>query len=176
MRRGFGSDGRRQETTMQRQQFTRRIVLGAFALTLALPGLGARAAEDDGGFYDKAQFKGTCEEFGGIFTDTQDGNTWCQWDDDSQTVCDEDGQDCHDIPRTTQTVAPIDAPLVAVDETQTVAPVAAPLEAIAETEIMAPVETQAVSAAESGALAAPVDVVETAVEEAIPAATSAEQP
>jgi hypothetical protein len=80
------------------RQLTQRIVLGVFAMTLALPGLGAKAAEDDGGYYDKAQFQGTCEDFGGTFTDTRDGNTWCQWDDDSQTVCDDEGQDCHDIP------------------------------------------------------------------------------
>lgn len=82
---------------MNRQQITRRMVLAAFTVALALPGLQARATVDDGGYYDQAQFKGHCEETGGIFTDTEDGNTWCQWDDDSQTVCDDEGQDCHDI-------------------------------------------------------------------------------
>ena len=101
---------------MNGQQLTRRIVLGAFAVTLALPGLGAKASVDDGGYYDKAQFKGTCEDFGGTFTDTEDGNTWCQWDDDSQTVCDEDGQDCHDIPRVTRPAGPWDSPLGTVGE------------------------------------------------------------
>ena len=96
---------------MNGQQLTQRIVLGVFAVTLALPGLGAKASVEDGGFYDKAQFEGTCEDFGGIFTDTRDGNTWCQWDDDSQTVCDDEGQDCHDIPRTTLPTGPWASPL-----------------------------------------------------------------
>ena len=95
---------------MNRQQIIRRLVLGAFTVALALPGLGAAASVDDGGFYDKAQFKGSCEENGGTFTDTEDGNTWCQWDDDSQTVCDEDGQDCHDIPKQQQPTGPYAGP------------------------------------------------------------------
>jgi hypothetical protein len=169
---------------MERQQVRRRIVLSVVAVTLALPGLGASAAEDDGGFYDKAQFQGTCEDFGGIFTDTQDGNTWCQWDDGSQTVCDDDGQDCHDIPRTAQTVAPIDAPLVAVDETQTVAPVEAPLQTIAEAPLEAvaaapvdpSVDSQVSSAVASAVVAAPVEVPLTLTEEPMAAEASAEQP
>ena len=171
---------------MERQQVRRRIVLSVVAVALALPGLGASAAEDDGGFYDKAQFQGTCEDFGGIFTDTQDGNTWCQWDDGSQTVCDDDGQDCHDIPRTAQTVAPIDAPLVAVDETQAVAPVEAPLQTIAEaplaavaaTEIVAPVETQEASAAVAAPVEAPATLIEKPMlaEEPMAVEASAEQP
>jgi hypothetical protein len=169
---------------MERQQVRRRIVLSVVAVALALPGPGARAVEDDGGFYDKAQFQGTCEDFGGIFTDTQDGNTWCQWDDGSQTVCDDDGQDCHDIPRTAQTVAPIDAPLVAVDETQTVAPVEAPLQTTAEAPtaasaaapVAATIETQGVSAVESGAVAAPVEAPVTLIEEPMAVEASAEQP
>ena len=98
---------------MNRQQITRRLVLGAFTVALALPGFGAAAAGED--FADDiasgAQMKGICEDFGGIFTDTQDGNLWCQWDDGSQTVCDEDGKDCHDIPRTQLPVGPWDSPV-----------------------------------------------------------------
>jgi hypothetical protein len=167
---------------MERQQVRRRIVLSVVAVALALPGLGASAAEDDGGFYDKAQFQGTCEDFGGIFTDTRDGNTWCQWDDGSQTVCDDDGQDCHDIPRTAQTVAPIDAPLVAVDETLTVAPVEAPLQTIAGAPVEAPVASQGDIAVESAAVAAPVEAPvilteePTTVEEPMVVEASAEQP
>ena len=85
---------------MIRQQLLRRMVLGALAVTLALSGLEAVAEgqpfADD--IASGAQMKGICEENGGDFTDTEDGNLWCQWDDGSQTVCDTDGQDCYDIP------------------------------------------------------------------------------
>jgi hypothetical protein len=88
---------------MTRQQITRRIVLGAMVAILAAPGLGV-SAEDDGGYADGPTsgtgFKGYCEDNGGQFTDTEDGNLWCQWGDDSQTLCDDDGKDCHDIPYT----------------------------------------------------------------------------
>jgi hypothetical protein len=85
---------------MIKQQLLRRIVLGALAVTLALPGLevvaeGQPFADD---IASGAQMKGICEENGGDFTDTEDGNLWCQWDDGSQTVFDTDGQDCYDIP------------------------------------------------------------------------------
>ena len=82
---------------MTRQQVTRRLVLGAVAMTLALPGLGAAAEGYAEGPTSGAGFKGYCEDNGGIFTDTEDGNLWCQWDDDSQTLCDTNGEDCHDI-------------------------------------------------------------------------------
>jgi len=82
---------------MTRQQIGPRIVLGAFAVALALPGHRV-AAEVEGPFdYPSAEhFKGECEDGGGIFTDTQDGNLWCQVN-DSQTVCSSEGDDCYDI-------------------------------------------------------------------------------
>ena len=87
---------------MNRQQVTRRIILGAFTVALALPGMGAaaEAEEEDSDFYNRAQFKGHCEvDYGGIFTDTEDGNLWCQYPDGSQQVCDSNGNDCWYIPR-----------------------------------------------------------------------------
>ena len=83
---------------MNRQQIGRRIVLGAMTVVLAVPGLGAAAEPYAEGSTSGAGFKGYCEDGGGTFTDTEDGNLWCQWGDDSQTVCDTDGQDCYDIP------------------------------------------------------------------------------
>jgi hypothetical protein len=83
---------------MNRQQIGRRIVLGAMTVVLAVPGLGAAAEPYAEGSTSGAGFEGYCEDGGGTFTDTEDGNLWCQWGDDSQTVCDTDGQDCYDIP------------------------------------------------------------------------------
>jgi len=83
---------------MNRQQIGRRIVLGVVTVVVAVPGLGAAAEPYAEGSTSGAGFEGYCEDGGGNFTDTEDGNLWCQWDDDSQTVCDTDGQDCYDIP------------------------------------------------------------------------------
>jgi hypothetical protein len=113
---------------MNKQQMTRRLVLGGFAVALALPGFGAAAAGED--FADDiasgAQMQGICEDFGGIFTDTQDGNLWCQWDDGSQTVCDEDGKDCHDIPFTPPPPGRWDLPGIVVDPVMVADPVSDP--------------------------------------------------
>lgn len=84
---------------MNRQQIIRRMVLGAFAVTLALPGFGAAATVNDGGHDSGGEFKRFCADSGGIFIDTGDGNLWCQWGDGGQMVCDSEGQDCHGIPK-----------------------------------------------------------------------------
>jgi hypothetical protein len=92
---------RRGATAMNGQRVIRQAGLVAVAAALVLSGAGpVKAAGED--FADDiasgAQMKGICEDFGGDFTDTEDGNLWCQWDDGSQTVCDTDGKDCYDIP------------------------------------------------------------------------------
>ena len=69
---GFGSDGGRQETTMERQHFTRRIVLGAGVVALAvLAALGGgdevnaeRVNQKTTDYGSKAAFKKDCEEGG----------------------------------------------------------------------------------------------------------------
>lgn len=89
---------------MNRQQLTRQMILGAFTVALALPGFGAAAAGHPDGDWDRryATFKEGCEADQGVYTDTEDGNTWCQWDTGAQTVCDTDGNDCHYLPRKQQ--------------------------------------------------------------------------
>jgi hypothetical protein len=101
---------------MTRHQKIQRMILAlaAFAVVLALPGLRVAAEPYAEGSTSGAGFKGYCEDGGGVFTDTEDGNLWCQWDDDSQTLCDEDGQDCHDIPMTRPPGGPWDSPIVPV--------------------------------------------------------------
>jgi hypothetical protein len=73
------------------------------AVALVLTGLGATVAgakvtkyPDPG---SKAQFQWECELLGGTFTDTGDGNTWCQTPDGKQILCDANGRDCHHISR-----------------------------------------------------------------------------
>lgn len=108
---------------MNGQQVWRRMVLGAFTVALALPGLGAAATVDDGGHDSAGQFKGFCEENGGTFIDTEDGNLWCQYADGSQEVCDADGQDCSGIPKHSNHQGPFAGPGgVATDEGSTDAP------------------------------------------------------
>jgi hypothetical protein len=174
---------------MNRQHVTRRIVLSAVVVGLAIVatvggGNSALAKESRPGNGDKASFKSSCDQYGGTFIDSpKDGLTACFWGDGSKTVCDKDGNDCINYPpppkkmEETSWADPIvaDAPLVA-DDTQTVAPVDAPLEAIAETEIAAPVDSQAATVAESGALAAPAEAPVTLTEEPPAAEVSAEQP
>ncbi|MFN8592173.1 MAG: hypothetical protein U0031_12005 [Thermomicrobiales bacterium] len=83
---------------MNAPRLTRRFFLSALAATFATH---SRVAAEGQDFADDiasgAQMKGICEENGGNFTDTEDGNLWCQWGDGSQTVCDTDGKDCYDI-------------------------------------------------------------------------------
>jgi hypothetical protein len=66
-------------------------------VALALPGFGAAAADGPQDFGNVDNFERICVENGGIFTDTRDGNTWCQLDGGFQIVCDENGNDCYDI-------------------------------------------------------------------------------
>jgi hypothetical protein len=101
---------------MTRYQMTQRMILAAFAVVLVLPGREAAAESYAEGSTSGAGFKGYCEDGGGIFTDTEDGNLWCQWDDDSQTLCDEDGQDCHDIAMTRPPGGRWDSPIGTVGE------------------------------------------------------------
>ncbi len=169
----------------------------AAALAMAvLTGFGIEVSAEEvqkPGPYGLA-FEGICKEGGGIYTETTegDGNAWCQHEDDSQTVCDLNGNDCYHIENKSQEPtgwanpavdATVDATIT--DDKQTLAPVDAPvdapLEAIAEAPVDAPVESQVVSAAESGTLTAPVAAPVTlteepvAAEEPVVAETSAEQ-
>ena len=188
---------------MERQHVSRRIVLGAAVLGLAVMALvgggeSTLAKESRPGHGDKATFKSSCDQYGGTFIDSpKDGLTACFYDDGSKTVCDKDGNDCINYPPPPKKMVdtgwadPVvtDAPLVGADS-QTVAPVHAPLEVIAETPLEgvvetpvdAPVDSQVASAAESGTLAAPVEAPVTlteepvAAEEPIAVEASAEQP
>ena len=84
---------------MNRQLIGRRLVLGALAVALAVPGLHAAAVvygPDD--FGDRESFEGYCEDVGGTVEDTGDGNLWCQDFTGGQTVCDTNGNDCYTIP------------------------------------------------------------------------------
>ena len=84
---------------MNGRQMTRRIMLGTLAVTLALPGLRAAAAvEGPMDFGSREDFEDYCETVGGDFTDTGDGNLWCQDFTGGQTVCDGEGNDCYTIP------------------------------------------------------------------------------
>jgi hypothetical protein len=92
-------DRRHKETAMNGRQMTRRIMLGTLAVTLALPGLRAAAAvEGPMDFGSREDFEDYCESVGGDFTDTGDGNLWCQDFTGGQTVCDGEGNDCYTIP------------------------------------------------------------------------------
>src|SRR5215213_7464286 len=84
---------------MNRQLMGQRLVLGAFAVALAVPGLHAAAVvygPDD--FGDRESFEDYCENVGGTVEDTGDGNLWCQDFTGGQTVCDTNGNDCYTIP------------------------------------------------------------------------------
>ena len=189
---------------MDQQHVTRRIVLGAavvgLAVLTALGGGDRVNAEPNTGHNhgSKAAFKSSCESnfidgHHGEFVDSpKDGLTVCVYGDGSKNTCDQQGNNCTytnppkqidsgidvaDAPLIvddTQTVAPVDAPLEAITE--------APLEAVAETSIEAPVDSQVPSAAESSTLAAPVEAPVTlteepvAAEEPMAAEVSAEQP
>jgi len=183
---GFGRDDRRQETTMDRQHLTRRIVLSAVVVGLAVlamvgSGDSALAKESRPGHGDKSIFKSSCDQHGGTFIDSPtDGLTICVWSDGSKTVCDSNGNDCTNYPPPPKKLVDsgvdvADVPLVANDP-QTVAPADAPLEAIAETEITALVDSQVASAAEPGVLAAATEAPEPLTEESVATEVSAEQP
>jgi hypothetical protein len=177
---------------MNQQHLSRRIVLGAIVLGLAVlawaPVDGALAAPIGEG--SKKSFQEGCKEMGGTFIDSpKDGLTACFYDDGSKHVCDTNGSQCTYYPpppkklMDTGLADPIvaDAPLVA-DDSQTVAPVDAPLETIAGAPVAATVDSQVVSAVESDVVAAPVEAPATlteepvAAEEPVVAEASAEQP
>jgi hypothetical protein len=162
---------------MVRQHFSRRIVLSAVVLGLAILGLapvdGSLAAPIGEG--SKKTFEKGCKEMGGVFIDSpQDGLTACFYDDGSKHVCDTNGSNCTYYPPPPKKLVdsgladPIvaDAPLVAAD-TQTVAPVYAPLEVIAEAPLKAVAEAP---------VDAPVEAPAAAAEEPTAIAASAEQP
>jgi hypothetical protein len=182
---------------MKRQQFTRRIVLGAVLVGLAIlatvGGGDSALAETKGpGHGSKEVFKSSCDQYGGTFIDSpKDGLTICVWPDGGKTVCDSSGNDCTNYPPPpkklvdTGSAHPIvaDAPLVA-DDPQTVAPVYAPLEVIAEAPLEAvveapadaPIDSQVVSAAESSTVAAPAEETYVPAEEPVAVEASEEQP
>jgi hypothetical protein len=103
---------------MGRLQIGRRVLLGAFALTLALPALRAAAAvEGPMDFGSREDFEDYCENVGGTFTDTGDGNLWCQDFTGGQTVCDTNGNDCYTFykpPKAGDPLAPISDPVIAL--------------------------------------------------------------
>lgn len=113
-----------------------RLVVAAAVAALVLTGLGAKGAvaeQSGGGYKSAADFKWFCERFGGVFTDTGDGNLWCQWENGEQTVCDSNGQDCHvffepqpvspwgDIGPTDGVLTPVTEPLAPVADSPTIA-------------------------------------------------------
>jgi hypothetical protein len=182
---------------MERQHVTRRIVLGAAVIGLAVmaivgDGESTLAKELRPSNPDKASFKSSCDQHGGTFIDSPtDGLTICVWPDGSKTVCDRNGADCINYPpppkklEDTGSADPIvaDAPLVA-DDPQTVAPdyvplevvAEVPLEAVVEAPVDASVDNQVVSAVESGTLTAPAEAPVTLTEEPLATGAGAEQP
>jgi hypothetical protein len=175
---------------MERQHVSRRIVLGAAVVGLAVMALvgggeSTLAKEFRPGHGDKATFKSSCDQYGGTFIDSpKDGLTACFYGDGSKTVCDKDGNDCINYPPPPKKMVdtgladPIvaDAPLVAEDS-QTVAPVHAPLEVIAEAPLeavveapaAAPVDSQVSSAAGTEVVNAPVEATVAMTEEPVDA-------
>ncbi len=90
---------------MQRQHLTRRIVLSAAVVGLAvLTALGggdgvAAETEHRPGHGDKSIFQSSCEQYGGAFLDSpKDKLTACFYPDKSKTVCDSNGNDCINYP------------------------------------------------------------------------------
>jgi hypothetical protein len=177
---------------MNQQHLSRRIVLGAIVLGLAVlawaPVDGALAAPIGEG--SKKTFQEGCKEMGGTFIDSpKDGLTACFYDDGSKHVCDANGSQCTYYPPPPKKLVesswadPIlaDAPLVAEDS-QTVAPVDAPLETIAAAPVDAPVDSKVGNAVASEVVAAPVEAAVTvteepvAIEEPMAVEASAEQP
>lgn len=86
--------------TLHRQYGTRRWILGALVAMVAVAtslgtGSGASASQKAPDNGSREAFRLRCEVFdGGTFTDTGDGNLWCQYPDGGQTVCDSWGDDC----------------------------------------------------------------------------------
>jgi hypothetical protein len=70
------------------------------AIAVVMTGLGTEVAQAtlDLDYEHSSDFRLTCLRAGGVFTDTGDGDTWCQWPDSSQTVCDANGKGCSIIP------------------------------------------------------------------------------
>jgi hypothetical protein len=88
---------------MNGRQLTRRMVLGTFAVLMAVStaqgsGGGASAA-DDGAFYvgghgSKAGFQKSCKDAGGTFGSDDLGNTTCHYKQGGWEECDAKGGDC----------------------------------------------------------------------------------
>src|SRR5215213_4245678 len=149
---------------MRRQHLTRRIVLSAAVVGLAV--LAVLCSGDqvnaeiktDTNNGSKAAFKSSCEStvldgVPGAFVDSpKDGLTACVYGDGSKTTCNQQGNNCTytpppKAPSPTDSVLdshPIvdfaDVPLL-TEDTQAVAPVYAPLEVIAEAPLVAMAET-----------------------------------
>jgi hypothetical protein len=167
--------------TMERQHFTRRIVLSAVVMGLAV--LGTGVFQEGALARSKADFQRDCEQNGGVFVDSPDDSlTICLLADGGKVVCDANGNYCYIYPPPPKKqeagwAAPLDATSGATltDDTQPIAPVetplqtiaGAPLEAVAETPLEAPV----ILAEEPVAAAEPV-----AAEEPMAVEASAEQP
>lgn len=94
---------------MYRQHFTRRIVLSAAVVGLAIltalgGGDGVNAEENAHDFGSKAEFKSACESnviegVSGTFVDSpKDNLTACFYGDGSKNVCDQNGNDCNYYP------------------------------------------------------------------------------
>ena len=172
---------------MDRQHFTRRIVLGAAVVGLAVLGLGqfndALAAPVGEG--SKKTFKDGCGQMGGVFVDSpKDNLTACFYDDGSKHVCDTNGSQCTYYP------PPKKAPSVADPILDSPPIVASPVEpALVEEHIASGVDmadvpliaddTQTVTPVEAPLEAiaeTPVEAPVPLTEEPMAAEASAEQP
>jgi len=163
---------------MERQHVTRRIVLSAAVVGLAvLTALGGgdqvnaeiKTIDNNG---SKAAFKSNCElnvidDVHGTFVDSpKDGLTACVYGDGSKKTCDQQGNNCINTPppKAPSPADPVldstsgldfaDVPPIA-DDPQMVAPEYVPLEVIAETPVTAIAETPVNAPLDSQAAAAP---------------------
>jgi hypothetical protein len=102
---------------MNRQQLTRRMILGVAVVMVASASLGtahsvsaadAKKIPDHG---SKANFKLNCEDIEGTFSEDGIGNTNCHYPTGSWTQCDENGKDCWYTPppKSTQPTDPWDS-------------------------------------------------------------------
>jgi len=163
---------------MERQHVTRRIVLSAAVVGLAvLTALGGgdqvnAEIKTDTNNGSKAAFKTSCEStvldgVPGTFVDSpKDGLTACVYGDGSKNTCDQQGNNCTYTPppKAPSPADPVldstsgldfaDVPPIA-DDPQMVAPEYVPLEVIVETPVTAIAETPVNAPLDSQAAAAP---------------------